>query len=39
MIEMVREDNGKFLAGKTQLTCYTCHRGEAMPKTTPPAAQ
>jgi Photosynthetic reaction centre cytochrome C subunit len=33
MIAMVREDNSKFLAGKTQLTCYTCHRGEAMPKT------
>lgn len=33
MIAMVREDNSKFLAGKTQLTCYTCHRGESMPKT------
>jgi len=39
MITMVREDNSKFLAGKTQLTCYTCHRGESMPKTAPdPAA-
>jgi hypothetical protein len=35
MIAMVREDNSKFLAGKTQLTCYTCHRGESMPKTAP----
>jgi hypothetical protein len=35
MIAMVREDNSKFLAGKTQLTCYTCHRGESIPKTTP----
>ena len=33
MITMVREDNSKFLASKTQLTCYTCHRGELMPKT------
>jgi hypothetical protein len=38
MIGMVREDNSKFLAGKTQLTCFTCHRGEAMPKTAPDAA-
>ncbi len=38
MILMVREDNSKFLAGKTQLTCYTCHRGESMPKTAPEAA-
>lgn len=38
MILMVREDNSKFLAGKTQLTCYTCHRGELMPKTMPDAA-
>ncbi len=35
MINMVREDNSKFLAGKTQLTCFTCHRGEAIPKTMP----
>ena len=35
MIAMVREDNSKFLAGKTQLTCFTCHRGESIPKTTP----
>jgi hypothetical protein len=35
MIAMVREDNSKFLAGKTQLTCFTCHRGEANPKTVP----
>jgi hypothetical protein len=38
MIMMVRENNSKYLAGKTQLTCYTCHRGEAMPKTMPDAA-
>jgi photosynthetic reaction center cytochrome c subunit len=38
MITMVREDNSKFLDGKTQLTCYTCHRGEPMPKTAPDAA-
>jgi len=38
MITMMREDNSKFLAGKTQLTCFTCHRGELMPKTAPDAA-
>jgi Photosynthetic reaction centre cytochrome C subunit len=38
MIKMVREDNANFLAGKTQLTCYTCHRGELMPKTAADAA-
>jgi hypothetical protein len=38
MIKMVREDNANFLAGKTQLTCFTCHRGESMPKTAPDAA-
>jgi hypothetical protein len=38
MINMVRENNSKFLAGKTQLTCYTCHRGASMPKTAPDVA-
>jgi hypothetical protein len=33
MIAMVRDNNSKYLAGKTQLTCFTCHRGETMPKT------
>jgi hypothetical protein len=38
MITMNREINSKFLASKTQITCFTCHRGEAMPKTVPDAA-
>jgi hypothetical protein len=38
MITMVRETNGKFLDGKTQVTCFTCHRGDSMPKTVPDAA-
>lgn len=38
MITMNREIDSKFLAGKTQATCYTCHRGEAMPKTVAEAA-
>ena len=38
MITMNREVNSKFLVTKTQITCFTCHRGEAMPKTVPDAA-
>jgi len=35
MIQMVQEINGKFPDGKMLVTCYTCHRGEAQPKTAP----
>ena len=35
MIQMAVEINGKFPDGKMHVTCYTCHRGEAEPKTAP----
>jgi hypothetical protein len=35
MIEMVQEINAKFPDGKMHVTCYTCHRGDAEPKTAP----
>ena|ERR1700761_6542598 len=39
MIEMVNEINAKFPDGKVHVSCYTCHRGAAIPLTTPPPAQ
>ena len=40
MIEMVHAINANFPDGKEHVTCYTCHRGEAEPKTAPePKAQ
>ena len=39
MFEMVKDINGKFTDGKAHVTCYTCHRGQTMPLTAPPAAQ
>lgn len=35
MIEMTKEINGKFPDSKMHVSCYTCHRGEAEPKTAP----
>lgn len=35
MIEMTRELNRKTFAGRTQVTCYTCHQGSAHPKGVP----
>jgi Photosynthetic reaction centre cytochrome C subunit len=36
MITMAQELNAKnFTDGKMHVTCYTCHRGEAEPKTAP----
>jgi len=35
MIKMTQEINGKFHDGKLRVSCYTCHRGEAEPKTAP----
>jgi hypothetical protein len=35
MIRMAQEINAKFEDGKMRVTCYTCHRGEAEPKTAP----
>ncbi len=37
MITMVQELNAKFPAGKTRITCYTCHRVETTPLMAPPA--
>ena len=33
MIEITQRVNGQFADGKMHVTCYTCHRGEAIPKT------
>jgi hypothetical protein len=38
MMEMVKEINAGFPAGKVQVTCYTCHRGQTTPDTAPPTA-
>jgi ankyrin repeat protein len=39
MMTMVSELNAGFPDGKTHVTCYTCHRGENIPKTAaPPSA-
>ena len=35
MIQMTSEINSKFPDRKMYVTCYTCHRGEAEPKTAP----
>jgi hypothetical protein len=35
MIEMSQKVNATFPDGKMHVTCYTCHRGEAEPKTAP----
>jgi len=35
MIQMAQEINTKFPDGKMHVTCFTCHRGEAEPKTAP----
>lgn len=39
MIVMVQEINAKFPDGKEHVACYTCHRGDPIPKIAPPAAQ
>jgi hypothetical protein len=37
MILMARDINAKFPQdGKRRVTCYTCHRGAAIPLTAPP---
>ena len=39
MIAMAREINAKFPQdGKRRVSCYTCHRGAAIPLTAPPPA-
>ena len=35
MIEMTQKINAGFADGKMHVTCFTCHRGEAEPKTAP----
>ena len=35
MIELTQKTNAQFLDGKMHVTCFTCHRGEAEPKTAP----
>ena len=35
MIQMTRKINAEFPDGKLRVSCYTCHRGEAEPKTAP----
>jgi hypothetical protein len=38
MLTMAREINGKFPQdGKRRVSCYTCHRGQAIPATAPEA--
>lgn len=37
MFAMVKDINAKFPDGKVHVTCFTCHRGEKMPLTEPPA--
>jgi hypothetical protein len=38
MITMAQEINAKFPDGKEHVTCYTCHRGDPIPKMAPPPA-
>jgi len=35
MITMTQQINGNFPGDKMVVSCYTCHRGEAEPKTAP----
>lgn len=35
MIVMMQKINEGFADGKMHVSCYTCHRGEAQPKTAP----
>jgi hypothetical protein len=39
MIAMAQKINTEFPDGKMHVTCYTCHRGEAQPKTAPEPKQ
>jgi hypothetical protein len=38
MLRIAADINATFPDGKRHVTCYTCHRGEAKPKTEAPAA-
>jgi hypothetical protein len=35
MIHITQQVNGNFPDGKMRVSCFTCHRGEAEPKTAP----
>ena len=35
MIHMTQQINSNFQDNKMYVSCYTCHRGEAQPKTAP----
>jgi len=37
MLRIANDINANFPDGKVHVTCYTCHRGAATPKTEPPA--
>ena len=39
MIAMAQNINAEFPDGKMHVSCYTCHRGEAQPKTAPEPKQ
>jgi photosynthetic reaction center cytochrome c subunit len=39
MIAMVQKINTEFPDGKMHVSCFTCHRGEAQPKTAPEPKQ
>ena len=39
MIAMAQKINGEFPDHKMHVSCYTCHRGEAQPKTAPEPKQ
>jgi len=39
MIVLVQQVNANFPDGKMHVSCYTCHRGEAQPKTAPEPKQ
>jgi hypothetical protein len=39
MITMAHEINANFPDGKMHVTCYTCHRGETEPRTSPVAKE
>lgn len=38
MLRIAADINAGFADGKRHVTCYTCHHGEAMPKSEAPAA-
>jgi len=39
MIALAQKINAEFTDSKMHVSCYTCHRGEAQPKTAPEPKQ